>query len=119
MREDSFRVCAEFMDPLWNPMNYDLKGFDDSTTTSHSLVCTEQVFQGGKKIKLFHCRFQGCSKSYQRLGRLEEHERVHSGEVIILIRKPSFNFHQWLATQSTNTHTIRLETFLLSSAGLS
>lgn len=48
--------------------------------------------------KRYHCTFDGCSKSYRKPSRLEEHERTHTGEVsisricwIYVVVDPSFS----------------------------
>eukprot|EP01135_Chromosphaera_perkinsii_P009028 Nk52_evm46s1569 gene=Nk52_evmTU46s1569 len=38
------------------------------------------VSVGNRNVKSFHCSYPGCDSSYNRLQRLEEHMRVHTGE---------------------------------------
>ncbi|EJD08590.1 uncharacterized protein FOMMEDRAFT_73501 [Fomitiporia mediterranea MF3/22] len=53
-------------------------------SSSKTQVLNPPIIVGGKLIadggKRYHCTFEGCTKSYRKPVRLEEHERTHTGE---------------------------------------
>jgi len=46
--------------------------------------------------KRYKCTHNGCDKAYSKPSRLEEHERSHTGQVIVFLSKVNFTLNQSL-----------------------
>ena len=77
----------------------------ESTTSPHipsrrrngkstAIIVNGKLCVKSKSIRKFACTFDGCTKSYTKPSRLEEHERSHTGEVCNCIHERIPRSHQ-------------------------
>ena len=63
---------------------------EDKKKVSKPIIINGQLVPNTKK--LYQCTYQGCKKAYTKPSRLQEHERSHTGDVIISLSHLPFYY---------------------------